>query len=160
MKRFLMLVAVATVAGAMYVAAAPGSQQSRGPTARQFAALKRQVAGLSRKAKTADTEARAALTVLATCIHAAVPINQFGDGQNQTEGYDYDKVSPSPDHFLTTALDATDSADPNAFWITGSVGTDCAQLLTSSGLLPRAAARAGLSIRHGSLLPSFAAHRP
>ena len=55
MKRFLMLVAVATVAGAMYVAAAPGSQQSRGPTARKFAALKRQVGGLTKTLKQVKT---------------------------------------------------------------------------------------------------------
>ena len=40
MKRFLMLVGVAVVAAAMYVAASPASQQSRGPTLKQFNALK------------------------------------------------------------------------------------------------------------------------
>jgi hypothetical protein len=38
MKRFLLLVGVAVVAAAMYVAASPASQQSSGPTAKQFKA--------------------------------------------------------------------------------------------------------------------------
>lgn len=59
MKRFLMLVGVAAVAGAMYVAAAPGSRQASPPTARQFAALKRQVASLSTKLKALTTDEKA-----------------------------------------------------------------------------------------------------
>ena len=43
MKRFLMLVGVAVVAAAMYVAASPASQQSKGPTEKQFLALKKTV---------------------------------------------------------------------------------------------------------------------
>ena len=47
MTRILMVVGVAAVAGAMYVAGASGSQQSRpGPTMKQFKALKAQVAFL------------------------------------------------------------------------------------------------------------------
>jgi len=59
MKRFLMLVGVAAVAGAMYVAAAPGSRQASPPTARQFAALKRQVASLSTKLKALTKDEKA-----------------------------------------------------------------------------------------------------
>jgi hypothetical protein len=44
MKRLLMLVSVAVVAGTMYVAASSASQQATGPTAKQFNALKKQVA--------------------------------------------------------------------------------------------------------------------
>lgn len=43
MKRFLMLMAVAVVAAAFYVTAAPGGLRQAGPTARQFAALQKQV---------------------------------------------------------------------------------------------------------------------
>ena len=43
MNRFLILVGVAVVAAAMYVAASPASQQSKGPTAKQFVALKKTV---------------------------------------------------------------------------------------------------------------------
>ena len=59
MKRFLMLVGVAAVAGAMYVAAAPGSRQASPPTARQFATLKRQVASLSTKLKALTKDEKA-----------------------------------------------------------------------------------------------------
>ena len=61
MKRFLMLVGVAAVAAAMYVAASPASQQSRGPTLKQFNALKKQVATLNKKLKAVTTEADAAV---------------------------------------------------------------------------------------------------
>lgn len=89
MKRFLMLVGVAVVAAAMYVAAAPGSQQANAPTARQFNALKKQVATLSKKLK-ALTKDEAAVKVnatdaagfIASCFISqnagVLPINQFG----------------------------------------------------------------------------------
>jgi outer membrane murein-binding lipoprotein Lpp len=67
MKRFLMLVAVAVVAGAMYVAASPASQQSRGPTAKQFKALKKQVATLSKKLNGVKAEADAAVGIIGAC---------------------------------------------------------------------------------------------
>ena len=63
MRRFLMLVGVAVVAGVMYVAAAPGSRQATGPTAKQFAALKKQVAKLQKQVKAVDKEAIAGLGV-------------------------------------------------------------------------------------------------
>lgn len=67
MKRFLMLVGVAVVAAAMYVAASPASQQSSGPTAKQFKALKAQVASLSKKLKAVKAEADAAVGFIAAC---------------------------------------------------------------------------------------------
>jgi len=80
MKRFLMFVGVAAVAGAMYVAAASGSQQSRGPSAKQFAALKKQVATLEKKAKTDEADTNALAGVVLDCIlDQVVPTNQFGD---------------------------------------------------------------------------------
>src|SRR5262249_52562468 len=102
MKRFLMLVGVAVVAAAMYVAAAPGSQQGKAPTARQFSALKKQVAGLSKSVKALKADDAAAKKVivaeaklLTDCIKIAVPINQFGDPDGSLsgtkQGYDYGK---------------------------------------------------------------------
>jgi hypothetical protein len=82
MKRFLMLVGVAVVAGAMYVAAAPGSQRASGPTAKQFKALKKQVASLSKSEKTLKKEADSAAGFIATCLVSSnagiVPVNRFG----------------------------------------------------------------------------------
>jgi hypothetical protein len=96
MKRFLMLVAVAAVAGVMYVAAAPGGEQST-PTAQQFAALKTRVARLSKsltvlkkdeaRVKSGATQAEA---FLAQCFVSAgaVGVSQFGDA-NGTFGFGY-----------------------------------------------------------------------
>lgn len=71
-----MLVAVAAVAGAMYVAAASGSQQSAGPTAKQFKALKTQVAGLQKEVKSVKAEANAVATVV-SCYLTTNPVG-FG----------------------------------------------------------------------------------
>ena len=51
MNRFLMLVGVAVVAAAMYVAASPASQQSKGPSEKQFLALKKTVTAQGKKLK-------------------------------------------------------------------------------------------------------------
>jgi hypothetical protein len=70
-----MLLGVAAVAGAMYVAAAAGSQrsaQSAGPTAKQFAALKKQVAALQKKVKTVQNEADGEAAVLLHCVLAGL----------------------------------------------------------------------------------------
>jgi len=95
MKRFLMLVSVAVVAAAMYVAASPASQQSA-PTARQFKALKRQVASLSKTLKKVKTEADAAVGIIGACyLHqntdgtvnfTVMPVSQFG---NSSSGFLY-----------------------------------------------------------------------
>ncbi len=83
MQRFLMLAGVAVVAGAMYVAGASGSQQSAGPSAKQFNALKSQVASLSKTVKTVKKEAADADGFIQACLLSSnsgiVPINQFGD---------------------------------------------------------------------------------
>src|SRR5881227_2913087 len=108
MKRFLMLVGVAVVAAAMYVAASPASQQAAGPSAKQFNALKKQVAGLSKKLKTTKAEADAAVGFIATCLvsqNAGVwGVSEFGDGQAGTFGYSYTD-SPTANPTFVTALD-------------------------------------------------------
>lgn len=67
MKRFLMLIGVAVVAAAMYVAASPASQQAKGPTLKQFNALKTQVTALNKKLKDTTNVANAALGIIADC---------------------------------------------------------------------------------------------
>ena len=94
MKRFLMLVGVAAVAAAMYVAASPASQQSRGPTLKQFNALKKQVATLNKTLKTVKSESDAAVEIIGACyLHQNsdgtvgfnfMPVSQFG---NSTQGF-------------------------------------------------------------------------
>jgi hypothetical protein len=115
MKRFLMLVGVAVVAATMYVAASPASQRSAAPTAKQFKALKKQVAGLSKKLK-ALTKDEAAVKVnatgaagfIASCFistnSGVLPINQFGSTTGTGTGYQVGTVN-GPATAVTTALD-------------------------------------------------------
>ena len=108
MKRFLMLVGVAVVAAAMYVAAGTASQQSRGPTAKQFKALKAQVATLSKKLKSTRAEADAAVGFIGQCFASTnsgvLPINEFGDPAG-TFGYQFKDAATSTTMVNTTALD-------------------------------------------------------
>ena len=110
MKRFMMLVGVAVVAAAMYVAASPASQRSRGPSAKQFAALKKQVASLTKSEKSLKKEADAAAGFLANCLLSTntgvVPVDRFGvdTATTPTFGYLY-KASASATQSFRPALD-------------------------------------------------------
>jgi len=147
MKRFLMLVGVAVVAAAMYVAAGTASQQSRGPTAKQFNALKAQVASLGKKLKATKAEADAAVGFLATCLvstNAGVwGVSEFGDGSTaHTFGYVYDDDGTGPTApFDTSALDFDGSTTPDTYL--QAVDPTCVNtsplrhlLKPGSGLLP------------------------
>ena len=90
MKRFLMLVGVAAVAAAMYVAASPASQQSKFATEKQFLALQKKVTSQGKTIKQLKQLAVLEGTFIVDCAKIAVPIDQFGDGSAApTEGYDY-----------------------------------------------------------------------
>jgi hypothetical protein len=128
MKRLLMLVGVAVVAAAMYVAAGSASQQSNGPSAKQFAALKKQVATLSKTLKTVKAEAADADGFVEGCLvsknSGVVPINQFGDPDGSLSGTDQGYVygtgaglsaSNVPGAVYATALDVDGSKTPGAF---------------------------------------------
>jgi hypothetical protein len=132
MKRFLMLVGVAVVAAAMYVAASPASQQSKGPSAKQFKALKKQVATLTKALKTVKAEAADADGFVQTCMVSAnsgvLPINQFGDPQGTAsgtaQGYVYGTgagITPTniPGAAYTTALDVDGSSPFQGIYIQG-----------------------------------------
>ena len=119
MKRFLMLVAVAAVAGAMYVAASPASQQAKGPTLKQFNALKKQVATLSKQVKTiVKPEADAAVAIIGACYlkdngngtasFLVMPVRQLG---SNTNGYLFGTSGTGSTP--TTALDVS-AASPQA----------------------------------------------
>jgi hypothetical protein len=110
MKRFLLLVGVAVVAAAMYVAASPASQQSSGPTAKQFKALKAQVATLSKKVKTAQNELDAlALAYVHCSLPSEIGIAQFTVG---TTGHTtaLDLAGTSPATYDLTPFNSADSA--------------------------------------------------
>lgn len=109
MKRFLMLVGVAVVAAAMYVAAGTASQQSKAPTAKQFKALKAQVASLSKKLKSTRKEADAAVGFIGQCFvstnSGVLPINEFGDPAGAF-GYQFDSDGAGASPMIyATALD-------------------------------------------------------
>ena len=118
MKRFLMLVGVAAVAAAMYVAASPASQQASGPTLKQFNTLKKQVATLSKKLKAVKSEADASVTIIGACYlkdngngtvgFLDMPVSQFG---NSTQGFLF---GTSGTNAPTTALDEVTSS-PQAY---------------------------------------------
>jgi hypothetical protein len=143
MKRFLMLVGVAVIAAAMYVAASPAGQRSSGPTARQFKALKAQVASLSKNLKAVKGLAVAEAGLLLACDQHAIPINDFGDFQNGAYGYHY----LQPDgitEIKTTALDISSVDDTGAGWFTFG-DSSCN---TAVGGLRHNAAKAGIRLPH------------
>jgi hypothetical protein len=122
MKRFLMLVGIGVVAGAMYVAAAPGSRQATGPTARQFAALKKQVASLNKKLtaltkdeKVVRSAAAASVGYIATCFLDStgniqnLQVNDFGD---TTTGFLFGTAGTNTPR---SALDVDTSGAPLAY---------------------------------------------
>jgi hypothetical protein len=160
MRRFLALLAVAAIGAVMYVAAAPGSLQATGPTARQFAALKKQVAGLGNTVKTLKGQVgtlkgqvgtlngqlsalatdEAGVKTLATnddgfihnCLIAghAVGVSRFGDPTGGTYGYAYQDNTAAD--FFTSALDADSSSTPGAFF--QAVAASC---VSSGNAAPR-----------------------
>lgn len=130
MKRFLMLVGVAVVAAAMYVAASPASQQSKGPSAKQFKALQKKVATLTKSLKTVKAEAADADGFVQSCMVSSnsgvLPINQFGDPQGTNsgtaQGYVYGTgaiTNPIPGAAYTTALDVDGSTPFSGIYIQG-----------------------------------------
>lgn len=119
MKRFMLLVGVAVVAAAMYVAASPASQQAGRPSAKQFAALKKQVASLSKSLKQVKAAANDADGFVRTCListnSGVLPINRFGDPAG-TFGYQYFDGSNNID---TTALDLDTSTPFQGVYLQG-----------------------------------------
>jgi len=132
MKRFLMVLAVAAVGAVTYVAAAPGSPQSAGPTARQFAALKKQVLTLQKQVKTAKNEAEAGLGLITLCImHKPVGIDQVG---TSTSGYLFGPPQTAPTAVTATAGSAlnlapsTETTPQNKFYALNTSQPACVKL--------------------------------
>jgi len=163
-KRFLVVLALAAVAGATYVATAPGSQTAA-PTARQFAALSKKVSLLSKKVKTqgatiaalkkaettVKTEADNVTGFLTTCLAAAYPVNEFGDGTSAAAfGYQYKATSTAATPINTTALDGDASATPGAYFqvVDTSCVTPPAGALHKAGALTERRAAIGSAAKH------------
>lgn len=152
MKRFLLLVGVAAVAGAMYVAAAPGSRQSTAPTARQFNTLKRQVASLSKKLKALTKDEKVVKTAagLAVGYIAACFVDSSGNIQNlqvnefgtTTTGFLFGTPTggvPPATETARSALDVDASGSPLAYLqkVTPACVTGTAQSSAASSSVAR-----------------------
>lgn len=110
MKRFLLVLALVAVAGAMYVATAPGSQTA-GPTAKQFKTLKKQVAALQKQVKAANANTNGLGDfVLACIVHASVGVDPVGDS---SDGYLFGAPgTPPASASATSALTGDASGTP------------------------------------------------
>ena len=148
MKRFLTLLAVAAIAGAMYVAAAPGGLRSAGPTAKQFKALKASVTKLQKQVKTLKTEAGAALAIEELCImHAPVGVSQLG---TSSSGYLFgapQTASASVTASATSALNLAPSTPQYRLFALNTSQSDCVTLANTAST--HAAVRAVATLTAG-----------
>ena len=127
MKRFMLALALVAVAGATYVAAAPGSQTA-GPTAAQFRALKHTVGVLK-------TQVAHDKRLIHDCMAGFLYITLRGDSQTPTGptfGYSYSDPSiNSGAPFPETALDIADYSETNGVVIAGGSSKCGADIGTS-----------------------------
>ena len=138
MRRFLALLAVAALGAVIYATAAPGGLQA-GPTAVQFAALKKQVAKLQRQVKTARSEAEASLGVLALCVmHRPIGVDQVG---TSTSGYLFGPPQTAPNAVTATAGSAlnlapsTETTPQNRFYELNTTQPNCVKLASLASTL-------------------------
>ena len=128
MKRFMLVLALVAVAGAAYVATAPGSQTA-GPTARQFNILKRQVAALKTKVTAARDYELGLGDFLLTCVvHAPIPTNSVGD---DVTGYLFGVPGTPPASATSTsalALDTSGTPDYEFFTV-NLANQDCVDFI-------------------------------
>jgi hypothetical protein len=121
MKRFLLLVGIAVVAGAMYVAAAPGSRQASAPTARQFAALKKQVASLNTKLKALTKDEKVVKTAAGLAVGYIA--NCFIDSSGNIENLQVNDFGTTTAGFLFGAPNGGDTAVPRSALDVNVAGT-------------------------------------
>jgi len=136
MKRFLTLLAVAAIAGVMYVAAAPGGLRSTGPTAKQFSALSKKVTKLQKQVTNLKKEADASLTIEGLCIlHAPVGVDQVGTSAN---GYLFGPPASGSTATATTALDlapSTEASPQHRFFALNTSQQACVQIANTASKL-------------------------
>ena len=139
MTRFLTLLAVAAIAGVMYVAAAPGGLRSSGPTAKQFKALSKKVTKLQKQVTNLKKEADASLGIEALCImHAPVGVDQVG---TSTSGYLFGPPQTAPNAVTATASSAlnlapsTETSPQNEFFELNTNQPTCVKLANLASTL-------------------------
>jgi hypothetical protein len=149
MKRFLTLLAVAAIAGVMYVTAAPGGLRSAGPTAKQFKALKASVTKLQKQLKTVKTEAEAGLAIEELCImHAPVGVSQLG---TSSSGYLFGPPQTTPTASTASATSALDLAASTPQYRLLALNTsqaDCVTLANTASTHAAARAVGALAVGH------------
>jgi len=141
MNRLLTLLAIAAVAGAMYVAAAPGGLRSV-PTPAQFTALTKKVTKLQKQVKNLSKEADAAIGVEVLCImHKPVGVDQVG---NATAGYLFGPPQTAPDAVTAAASSAlnlapsTESSPQHRVLELNTSQSVCVKIANSAGSLTAA----------------------
>jgi hypothetical protein len=134
-----MALALVAVAAATYVATAPGGLKAGSPTARQFAALKRQVARLQKQVKSVKNEADAGLGVSLLCImHKPVGVDQVG---TSSSGYLFGPPQTAPTAVTaaaTTALDlapSTEASPQHNFYELNTSKPVCVQIAQQASTL-------------------------
>ena len=136
MTRFLTFLAVAAIAGAMYVAAAPGGLRSSGPTAKQFKALTAKVTKLQKQVTNLKKEADASLGIEALCIlHQPVGVDQLG---TSSSGYLFGPPQTAPNAVSAVATSAlnlapsSESSPQHKFFELNTSQAACVQIAASS----------------------------
>ena len=148
MTRFLTLLAVAAIAGAMYVAAAPGGLRSSGPTAKQFRLLTAKVTKLQKQVTNLKKEADASLGIEALCIlHQPVGVDQLG---TSSSGYLFGPPASGSTAGATSALNlapSTEASPQHKFFELNTSQTACVQLAASSSTVAAARSVAAFADR-------------
>lgn len=126
-----MVLALVVVAGAVYVAASPGAQEA-GPTAKQFAALKKTVTKLQKQVKTAENNANTALGFVLECV-AKNPVAVDSVGSS-TDGYLFGAPDGGASATATTALNlaaTTETSPQYRMYVVNASDTDCVNAVNS-----------------------------
>ena len=132
MTRFVMLLAAAAVAGAMYVAAAPGGLTRSGPTTAQFKALSKKVTTLQKQLAQVKKLSNDEAVVIAGCLaYTTAPISRYGAVTNGSPGYVYGVPTNTSTFGSTTALDISKTGDTPLFEALG-VNPECASSIHPS----------------------------
>jgi hypothetical protein len=144
MTRFLTLLAVAAIAGVMYVAAAPGGLRSSGPTANQFKALKASVTKLQKQVKSVNKLAEDEAVILVGCLlHQAQAVDQRGVAASNGYLFGTSSVAAA----ATTGLDLAPSSETSSQFYFLGVNPQCAPTI-NSGSGASAAAHASGALQH------------
>jgi hypothetical protein len=137
MKRFVGVLALVVAAAAVYVAMASGGQQA-GPTAKQFAALKKTVTKLQKQVKAANTAANFAAGFVLTCV-ANKPVGVDSTGTTTT-GFLFGTppVGQGSANVASQALPAltvapsTESSPPYRFFVLNTTNSACVSIVNGS----------------------------